>query len=98
MSPLDSSDDDNVPIHLINEIVMDTVSVDYTYFLNSDDDDLCLTINAPSDPDHEVHVGAVDIKYSYDCLSSFVSTFGGFATEVNNTCYYDYFIRYCKSL
>ena len=33
MSPLDSSDNDNVPTHLIDEIVMDTISVDYTYFL-----------------------------------------------------------------
>ena len=57
-----------------------------------------LLINAPFDPDHEVHVGVVDIEYSYDCLSSFVSTFGRFAAEVNNTCCYDYFIWYCKSL
>ena len=89
MLPLDSSDDDNILVHLVE---MDTCSLDYTLSSCSDDVNFCLAIDFSLNLDHEFNVAKVVLEYSCDCLPIFVSTFGQFVDEVNNICCYDHSI------
>ena len=95
MLPPKNNDDNNVQIHLVDEIDMDTNSPNCNPTSCSNDDDLCLVIDASLDPDHEFHVVVVVLEHNCDCLSVFVPIFGGFAAEVNNTYCYDHFIWHC---
>lgn len=74
MSPLDSNDDDNVLVYLVDETEIDNDFLDHTLAFCSDGNDLCLAINVSFDPDHEFHVVVVLLEHNSNCFPPFIST------------------------